>query len=368
MENPPFRSDLAYAVQNEDYRTELAALARIHRGAPLRVLMVASSGENALSLLTDERVGGVDAVDINPAQLHLCALRCAALEALDRDDQLRLFGASPDHLRASDAAARGALYDRVRVRLPDTTLAYWDGRRDRDLAFGVQHVGRNDVLMHDVQDRLRAAGFAPLARMPEDRELLAWRAVYEGLMTPPYVRELFGLPSEGLAARISGIAGRIGECHLRALQQPDAARNYFVTTALANAYAAAAGDDGVPACLSERGQSVLRRRGVAQRLRLHVGSIFDLAEALAAAHGRFDLISISNIADWMSDDQFAAIVARMQPCLAAGGALLARTATGSRMIADVLARSMRTDDALNAALARVERGPWFRTIGAGFRD
>jgi hypothetical protein len=30
-------------------------------------------------------------------------------------------------------------------------------------------------------------------------------------MTPAYIRELFGLPSEALAARIAGIAGTLGE-------------------------------------------------------------------------------------------------------------------------------------------------------------
>ncbi len=71
MLNPPFVSDVYYAVQNEDYRTELAVLRRIRRESPKRVLIVASSGENALSLLTDEGVGVVDAVDLSAAQIHL---------------------------------------------------------------------------------------------------------------------------------------------------------------------------------------------------------------------------------------------------------------------------------------------------------
>lgn len=55
MENPPFKSDIFYSVQNEDYQTELTILRRIYQGIPLRILMVASSGENTLSLLyTDE--------------------------------------------------------------------------------------------------------------------------------------------------------------------------------------------------------------------------------------------------------------------------------------------------------------------------
>jgi S-adenosylmethionine:diacylglycerol 3-amino-3-carboxypropyl transferase len=84
MDQPSFRSDIFYSVQNEDYRTELAVLERVG-GARQRVLMVASSGENALSLLTQETIAAVDAVDLNPAQLRLCELRRAAAEQLTRD-------------------------------------------------------------------------------------------------------------------------------------------------------------------------------------------------------------------------------------------------------------------------------------------
>ena len=60
MYNPPFTSDLVYSVQNEDYRSELAMLSHIGNGRSLRVLMIASAGENALSLLAQEHVASVD--------------------------------------------------------------------------------------------------------------------------------------------------------------------------------------------------------------------------------------------------------------------------------------------------------------------
>ena len=72
---PPFASAIFYSVQNEDYQTELAVLRHIYDGSAMRVLVIASSGENALSLLTQDTVAEVCAVDTNPAQLHLCALR-----------------------------------------------------------------------------------------------------------------------------------------------------------------------------------------------------------------------------------------------------------------------------------------------------
>jgi S-adenosylmethionine-diacylglycerol 3-amino-3-carboxypropyl transferase len=367
MYNPSFKSDIFYSVQNEDYQTELAVLRRIHRQRPLRVLLVASAGENALSLLTQDIVASVDAVDINPAQLHLCELRRTALEHLTRDEQLRLLGADPSTSRTEGEAERLALYEQLRPHLPDPARAFWDARRNQEIAFGLHHVGRNDIGMHDIQAGLRAAGFESLLHSPQDEDLPAWRAVYTDLMTPAYIHELFGLPSEALAIKIAGIAGQLGAYHFQALQQPHPEHNPFLTTVFANTYATAAGDDGLPLYLQLQGQVALRRLGTQERLRLHPGNIVEQMPSLTAAHGPFDLISISNIADWMTEAQFGALVVQARQCLNPGGALLARTATGSAMIVEVIGRHMQTDHAFNVELPQVERGPWFRTLAAGFR-
>jgi S-adenosylmethionine:diacylglycerol 3-amino-3-carboxypropyl transferase len=308
----------------------------------------------------------VDAVDLNLAQLHLCELRRTALEHLTRAEQLRLLGADPATSRTDGEAERLALYDRVRSHLPEQTRAFWDSRYDQEIAFGLHHVGRNDVCMHHIQERLRAAGFDPWRNPLQDDELPAWKRAYTDLLTPPYIHNLFGLPSEGLAAKIAGIAGYLGECHFQALRQPYPERNPFLTTAFANAYATAAGEAGFPLYLQTEGQAALRQLGTQERLRLYPGNIVAQMGLLADVDGPFDLISISNIADWMSEEQFGAVVARAKSCLALGGALLARTATGRAMIVDVMAQQLRPDEEFNAHLQQVERGPWFRTLAVGF--
>jgi S-adenosylmethionine-diacylglycerol 3-amino-3-carboxypropyl transferase len=368
MVSPPFRSDLFYAVQNEDYHTERAVLQRISRLPPHRILMVASAGENVLSLLTHDTIASIDAVDLNLAQLHLCELRRTAIEHLTRDEQLRLFGSDPSTVGASGATDRLALFDRIHSYLPAPSLTFWDARRNRDIAFGVQHVGRNDVIMHDIQTSLHNAGFAPLQRPVQGHELDAWKAVYTDLMTAAYIRDLFGLPSEALAARIAGIAGYLGECHFRALQQPNADHNPFLTTVFANRYATAAGEAGLPRYLQQDGQTALRQRDVAESLRLHEGNIVELMPALAQTYGLFDVISISNIADWMTEEQFDQVALLARTCLTPGGAFLARTATGRSMIQQVMGNHLATDSAFNEALQEIERGPWFRTIAVGFHQ
>lgn len=367
MQNPPFRSEIVYSVQNEDYRTEQAVLERVRQRRARHILLIASSGEATLSLLTDETVASVDAVDLNPAQLYLCQLRGAASEQFMPEEQLRLLGANPQVAWAGDEAARIALYDGLRLELPEPSRAFWDERRDTAIAFGVQHIGRNDVAMHDIDAALRAAGFAPLERPPRDDELFQWQEVYRSVMTPAYMRQLFGLPNDDIATRIAGVAGIVGECHFRALQQPDADHNPFLTTVFAGSYATAAGEPGLPLYLQSAGHAALRRLGVQDRLRLHVGNLLEQMRPLAEQHGAFDLISVSNIADWMTEEQFHALVAQSRDCLAPGGALLARTSTGRPMIRDVIGAQLKTDAELDRELPSIERGPWFRTIAVGFR-
>lgn len=367
MVNPPFKSDLFYSVQNEDYQTELAVLNHIYQGTPLRVLLVASSGENALSLLTQDIVSGVVAVDINPAQLHLCELRRTTAEFLTRDEQLRLLGADPAISPGDGQAERLDLYHQIRPHLPEPARTFWDNRREEEIAFGLHHVGRNDVCMHDIQNCLQAAGFEPLHHPLKEEELPTWCSVYTDLFTPTYIQDLFGLPSASLAEKIAGIAGYLGECHFRALQQPQPEHNPFVTTAFANAYAATAGEAGFPLYLQTQGQAALRELGTQKRLHLQQGNLIEKMTSLAAAQGLFDLISISNIADWMSEEQFGALVIQSRNCLNPGGALLARTATGRTMIVEVMGKLLPMDHSFNAELQQVERGPWFRIIAAGFQ-
>ncbi|MBL8152939.1 MAG: DUF3419 family protein, partial [Anaerolineae bacterium] len=167
---PSFKSRISYSVQNEDYQTEMAVLRHMPLNSSQQVLLIASSGETALTLLTLPAVAHVYAVDMNPAQLHLCDLRRAAAMSLPQDQQLRLLGAE-SFPPGSDSAQRLSLYDQVRLDLNPDSRLFWDEGRDREIAFGIQHVGRNDVGMHDLRIRLREAGFDPLQQSLQDSDL-----------------------------------------------------------------------------------------------------------------------------------------------------------------------------------------------------
>lgn len=366
--NPSFKSDIFYAVQNEDYRTEMAVLRRLEPYAPLRVLMIASAGENILSLLTMAAIGRIEAVDMIPAQLHLCELRQTAVEHLTGEEQLRLFGSDGSAPGAAGQAERLELYERLHLHLSETEQTFWATRRETEIAFGLHHVGRNDRIWHDVQQGLRTGGFDPIRRPPTDGERAAWTAVYSEVMTVDYVREVMTIAGETFAARVAGQAAVLAGYHADALNQPQPECNPYLTTVFDNRYATAAGEAGLPLYLQPQGQAALKQIGTRERLRLHAGNIIELMTPLAADAGGFHLISLSNITDWMSDEVFSGLLAKVRACLKPGGGLLARKATGGYTLTKVMQQHLQVDPAFNAELLQIERGPFWRDIAVGFRS
>lgn len=76
-------SELAESQVREDAAIELQVIEQLaqQQEHPLRVLLVASGGCTALSLLASPDVAQVEAVDLNPAQLHLVELRSPCIAA-----------------------------------------------------------------------------------------------------------------------------------------------------------------------------------------------------------------------------------------------------------------------------------------------
>jgi S-adenosylmethionine-diacylglycerol 3-amino-3-carboxypropyl transferase len=96
-------------------------------------LSIASAGDNALALLTQDPARVV-AIDMSAAQLACLALRVAAYRSLEHHELLELIGSRP-----SDR--RGALYDRCRAALDETPRRFWDAHPDL-IARGIGAVGQ----------------------------------------------------------------------------------------------------------------------------------------------------------------------------------------------------------------------------------
>jgi len=81
-------------------------------------LSIASAGDNSLAMLA-RGAGRVIALDLSPAQLACLELRVAAYRELSHPELLELIGSSP-------SSRRGDLYRRCRPLLTAETRAFWD--------------------------------------------------------------------------------------------------------------------------------------------------------------------------------------------------------------------------------------------------
>lgn len=137
-----FFEAINYAASHEDGRSEQRALA-LDRDA--RVLCITGSGSRVLDLL----VAGpreVVAIDLNPAQNHLLALKLAVLQTMSYEEHLHFLGllGAPRARRGgerADARQRAALYRRARPLLGEQARLFWD-RHQGAIARGVFYCGR----------------------------------------------------------------------------------------------------------------------------------------------------------------------------------------------------------------------------------
>jgi S-adenosylmethionine-diacylglycerol 3-amino-3-carboxypropyl transferase len=125
-----FATSLNFTSANEDGATELAALASKPGD---RVLCLTASGARPLDLLLGE-AGSIIALDLNPAQNQLLALKIAAFRKLEDDELLGFLGVEA-------CKRRLLLYQRVAEGMDQSGRDYW-GLRLGIIKAGVWNAGR----------------------------------------------------------------------------------------------------------------------------------------------------------------------------------------------------------------------------------
>ncbi len=350
--------ELAFSQVREDPGAELAVIRLLaeRRRRPLRVLMIASGGCNALAVLARPEVAVVDAVDPNPAQLHLTMLRAWGAVRLDPADQLALLGADPGH----DPAAPARVYGRLRIELPAATRDWWDAR-PAQLAFGLNRAGRFEVLFRELAAAFAARGLDPVARPGEALVSPDWFAIFQRVFRRERLVELFGARAVMYSTQRS-FAAHFAQVFATALQRWKPPDNLYLYQVFRDAYPP--GEAGLPAYMRAEARGQLRRRGLAD-LRLHAGTLEANLGPLAASQP-YDLIHTSNITDWMPREDLRALFARLPAALVPGGAILARRLNGDYDLAEELQGHVGVDAKLSRELASADRSFFYQEIVAAF--
>ena len=346
-------SDIAFSQVREDPLVDERVVERVAQrlDRPIRVLMVASGGCTALSLLGLDAIERVVAVDANAAQIRLVELRRQAMAALSTAEQRRFLGADLD-----DAAERRATYERLRPLLSDGARAHWDARAP-EIEAGVLHVGRFEALFRELSEALCDAGLDPLERPAEAIESPRWREVFDRIFDRAALTLRFG-PAAVDYSMDRSFGEHFAAVVASALTRWPKGANYFVHQMLEARYLD--GPGGAPPCLEEPGHAAALARGL-DRLELHHMRFDDAIRELAPG-SPFDLIHTSNISDWMPVPELRILLARVRDRLSPGGAVLGRRLNGDHCLADVMGTVLDVDSIVSEELRASDRSFFYGEV------
>lgn len=344
---------LNFTITAEDPETVRQALA-IQPGQ--RLLCLCSAGDTPLNLLKYDPAS-VDAIDINPAQVHLGILKAISLKELPFGKYRHLLGIE-GHSGAATAA-----YALVRPFLPVETRRFWDSHR-RLVARGLLWQGRVQRLFRLVRKALGALGMRRLLT-----ELVQLR-------TPTDIasferRYINGRPYRWLwRALLNEFTYRVF-CAKEARQRLGPAvsgRQFFmerVAFAVSRAPVASAymlpqilgcyPDDVYPPYLDPAEIDMIRQR--VDRIRFHVGDVGSYLRTSGA--DSFDGISLSNLGDWLTGEQLQTLLTISAAAVRSGGRILAYSRIAPVELSGLASAGLRPLPELAVWLAATDRTGYY---------
>lgn len=348
-------SRIRYAQVWEDADVLLAAL-EVQPGDT--VVSIASAGDNALALL-GAGAARVVALDLNPAQLACLALRVAAYRELDHAGLLELIGSRP-------SARRMELYRRCRPLLVPAVQTFWDAQ-PAAIVGGIGGAGKFEnyfrlfrervlPLVHGrrtVEALLRGGGPTERERFYAGRwDSWRWRLLFRVFFSrfmmgrlgrdPAFFKYVEGSVAERILARTR-----------HALVALDPAYNPYLHWILTGTHGAA-----LPWAL--RAENFDRIRTQLDRLEWHELTL----EAFLAREGgvRVDKFNLSDIFEYMSEENTAALLERLAAASRPGGRLAYWNMLARRRRPDALAHRLRSRDDLAASLFAQDKAFFYSAL------
>jgi S-adenosylmethionine-diacylglycerol 3-amino-3-carboxypropyl transferase len=281
-------------------------------------LSIASAGDNALAMLA-RSPARVIAVDLSFAQIAAVRLRIAAYQELEHQELLEFLGYRP-------CADRAAFYRRLTGRLEPDVRAYWDAHPDA-IAAGAANCGKFDDYFRLFRTRVLPLVHAQrtvrelLAPRSRDQRVLFYRNRWNSWRWRALFRLFFSRFVMGRLGRdpafFDYVDGSVAERILRraehALVELDPSANSYRQRILCGEHA-----HELPFALRAENFEAIRRN--ITRLETYHGSIEACLDAEPAV--RFDRFNLSDIFEYMSEENYAALLGRLASASNPGARLL----------------------------------------------
>ena len=283
------------------------------------VLSIASAGDNALALL-GAGAARVIALDLNPAQLACLELRVAANRELKHAELLELIGSRPSSQRA-------ALYQRCRSQLTPAVRTFWDAQ-PAAVQGGIGGAGKFEDYFRLFRTRVLpwVHGRATVAALlrggaPAERERFyverwdtwRWRCLFRVFFSR-WVMGRFGRDPAFFKYVEGSVADRILTRTRHALTKLNPAENPYLHWILTGRHG-----DALPWAL--RAENFERIRTRLDRLEWHEQTVEGFLDSAAGRGSPIDKFNLSDIFEYMSAENTAALLARVAAASRPGGRL-----------------------------------------------
>lgn len=348
-----------YGLSQEDALTEYRAL-DIRLGD--RLIAIASAGEVPLNLVALEDVR-VEAVDISRNQLALAKLKLGACRALEPAEAASFLGFSE-----APEVARRRLFDRVALFLGEDELAFWRGNISA-VERGAVRAGRFERYLRKFSRLARLVlGESKLRGLFERDTLVEREEYFDRFLSTALVRALFRLAFDPRLYRRRGIADEglrhggerdiagffYGRFRDFCCATP-ARKNYYFQFAL---WGRVLFPEALPEYLSPEGLARVRERhgNIAWRE-------VSIQDALAGhPAGTFNKFHLSNIGDWMSREDYAALLTLLCDKAPAASRAVARYIHLDHPLPGTLNGRLVRDARLAGELIKADRFPFYNLV------
>ncbi|MEY2880355.1 MAG: hypothetical protein RLZZ15_2735 [Verrucomicrobiota bacterium] len=350
-------SRIRYAQVWEDADVLLAALSVQPTDT---VVSIASAGDNALALL-GAGAARVVALDLNPAQLACLALRVAAYRELGHSELLELIGSRP-------STRRDALYRRCRPLLARDARDFWDAHGPA-IAGGIGGAGKFEdyfrlfrtrvlPLVHrlvTIEALLRGGSREERGRFYAQRwNTWRWRLLFKVFFSR-FVMGRLGRDPAFFKYVEGSVADRILGRTRHALTALDPAANPYLHWILT-------GTHGAELPWALRAENFEKIRARLDRLEAHELTLEAFLERERGGAGRVDKFNLSDIFEYMSEENTAALLARLADASRPGGRLAYWNMLAPRRRPESLAHRLRPREDVAAPLFAQDKAFFYSAL------
>lgn len=297
-----------FGVSQDDPSSELRAL-ELTPGD--RVLCIASAGEVPLELLVNSDPSiEIDAVDIAPSQLMLSNLKLHAALTLEANEAARFLG-----YLFSDKQTREKWFEQIKGNLPEQEVQFWE---DNPKIFeeGPIRLGRYEtyIALFAPLGRMLLGGKHKILRLFECRNIEEQKTYFDTQFRSGLLKNLFKLMFHRRLYKNQGVSEQ-GLIHLGKQNigitfynkfrdfctNTPVRKNWMLQFVLFNQVLF---EDALPSYLLPEGRERLQNEN--DRLKFIKQSYTEILQN--AEEERYNKFALSNVSDWLSDEDFAELM------------------------------------------------------------